>query len=238
MSNYVQRVHDDTQRAISELKGHNERLRLQVAGLESDRARLQQEKLRLQGQLITAREELSARNEEHSSLVRRVTDIESENQRVAAQFADIEMQNTNLANLYVASFQLRSSLKRADVMAAIREIIVNLIGSEDFAIFDENLQLIGWFDEPRAEMRREEIIRTVAATGEPYMATDERSRLSGMTACIPLKVDDKVMGIIAIFKLLPQKSNALEALDHELLDLLASQAGMALYCTRLHEACA
>ena len=235
MSNYVQRVHDDTQRALSELKGQNERLRMQVAALESDRTRLQQEKLRLQGQLITAREELSARNEEHSALVRRLTDVESENQRVASQFVDIETQNTNLANLYVASYQLRSSLKRADVMAAIREIIVNLIGSEDFAIFDEDLELIGWFDEPRAEMKREEVIRTVAATGEPYIATDERSRFSGVTACIPLKVDDKVMGIIAIFKLLPQKANVLQTLDHELLDLLASQAGIALYCTKLHE---
>jgi GAF domain-containing protein len=41
--------------------------------------------------------------------------------------------------------------------------------------------------------------------------------------------------VIAIFRLLVQKPK-LEPADRELLDLLATQAGTALYCTRLHEA--
>jgi len=247
-SSYVQKVHDETQRVLSELKNQNERLRLQVAAVESERNRLQQDKLRLQGQLIATREELTGRNEEHAALMRRLTEVEIENQRVAAQFLDVETQNTNLANLYVASHQLRSSLKRADVVSVIEEIIVNLIGSEDFSIYEavkgeERLVLIDSFaargphdvDEIRFG---EGVIGSVAATGTPYIATGELASRSGITACIPLHIDGALLGVIAIFRLLPQKSNALEALDHELFDLLAAQAGVALYCSRLHEAAA
>ena len=245
MSSYIQKVHDDTQRALSEIRNHNERLRLQVAALESDRDRLQQDKLRLQGQLINVREELASRHEEHSALMRRLTEVEVENQRVAAQFLDIETQNTNLANLYVASYQLRSSLKRADVLAVIKEIIVNLIGSEDFTIFErarreERLVFVDCFDGRRphddAGIRfGDGIIGTVASTGQPYIATGERARQSGITACVPLKVEGAVAGVIAIFSLLPQKLSVLEAIDHELLDLLAAHAGVALYCSGLYE---
>ena len=56
----------------------------------------------------------------------------------------------------------------------------------------------------------------------------------GLVACIPLKLDNDVTGLIAIFSLLPHKPG-LEALDHELFDLLATHAATALYCTSLHE---
>jgi hypothetical protein len=42
-----------------------------------------------------------------------------------------------------------------------------------------------------------------------------------------------VTGVIALFRLLPQKPRVEEA-DHELFDLLAVHAAMALYCTGLH----
>lgn len=240
---YVQKVHDETQRCLAELKSHNERLRLQAAALDSERGRLQQEKLRLHEQLMDAREEISRSHEEHDALIRRLKDVEVENERVAAQFLDIETQNTNLANLYVASYQLRSSLEREQILGAIREIIVNLIGSEEFAVYEridgaDGLILADAFEADVRIARHvrfgEGIIGNVAATGEPYMS-DEANRGAGMTACIPLTVGEHVNGAIAVFRLLPQKANALESLDHELLDLLAAQAGVALYCSHLHE---
>jgi nitrate/nitrite-specific signal transduction histidine kinase len=241
---YVQRINEDTRRALAELRSQNERLRLQAAAFESDRSRLQHDRLRLQDQLITAREELSSRQDEHNALLRRLTDVELENERVAAQFLDIETQNTNLANLYVASHQLRSSLKRADVMSAIKEIIVNLIGSENFAIFEriegqDKIVLADFFTEPARPVAEigfgDGIIGMVAMTGDIYIASDENARLAGLTACIPLKVDGTVVGVIAVFTLLPQKSNSIDALDRELFELLASHAGVALYCSRLYE---
>jgi hypothetical protein len=240
--NYVQKVREDTNRAISEVKGQNERLRVMVAALESDRTRLQVEKIRLQEQLMNVREDLAQRIDEHNTLVRRLSEVQRENESVAGRFVEIETQNTNLANLYVAGYQLHGSLDRQQVLAAIKEIVINLIGSEDFAIFEregeDRLRMIDWFDEPPAIFHEvsfgEGIIGQVAATGEPFVANDENGRSVGMAACVPLQVDGRVTGAIAIFRLLPQKHDGLEALDEELLGLLASQAGIALYCTTLH----
>jgi nitrate/nitrite-specific signal transduction histidine kinase len=240
--NYVQKVREDTNRALAELKGQNERLRVMAAALESDRARLQGEKLRLQEQLMNVREDLAQRVDEHNTLLRRLSDVQRENESVAGRFVEIETQNTNLANLYVAGYQLHGSLDRRQVLAAIKEIIVNLIGSEDFAIFerdgDDRLRMIDWFDEPPSMFHEvsfgEGIIGQVAATGEPFVANGDQGRSIGLAACVPLQVDGRVSGAIAIFRLLPQKHDGLEALDEELLGLLASQAGIALYCTALH----
>jgi hypothetical protein len=243
LGNYVQKVREDTTRVLADLKTSNERLRSVLAATESDCARLQTDKVRLQEQLMSAREELSQRNHEHSSLLRRLSDVERENEVVSCQFHDIETQNTNLANLYVAGYQLHGSLEREHVLGAIREIIINLIGSEDFGIFErvdaDRLQLIGWFDEPPPTPREVRvgsgIIGQVAASGERFVSNGENASGTGITTCIPLKVDGYVTGVIALFRLLPQKHNALQPVDEELLNLLASQAGIALHCTSLHQ---
>jgi hypothetical protein len=240
--NYVQKIREDTNRAIADVKGQNERLRVMVAALESDRSRLQIEKIRLQEQLMNAREDLAQRLDEHSTLVRRLSEVQRENESVAGRFVEIETQNTNLANLYVAGYQLHGSLDRGQVLAAIKEIVINLIGSEDFAIFEregeDRLRMVDWFEEPPPVCLEisfgDGIIGQVAATGTPFVANGENGRSVGMAACIPLQVDGRVTGAIAIFRLLPQKHEGLEALDEELLALLASQAGIALYCTGLH----
>ncbi|MEA2463419.1 MAG: hypothetical protein QOJ98_1166 [Acidobacteriota bacterium] len=240
--NYVQKIREDTTRALSDLKGQNERLRVMAAALESDRSRLQGEKIRLQEQLMNVREDLSQRVEEHSSLLRRLSEVQRENESVAGRFVEIETQNTNLANLYVAGYQLHGSLDRREVLGAIKEIVINLIGSEDFAIFEregeDSLRMIDWFDEPPSVFLNvsfgDGIIGRVAATGEPFVANGDQGRSVGMAACVPLQVDGRVTGVIAIFRLLPQKHNGVESLDEELLGLLASQAGIALYCTALH----
>ncbi len=55
-------------------------------------------------------------------------------------------------------------------------------------------------------------------------------REKDLTACIPLKVDGKVTGALALFRLLPQKQG-FEAVDHELFDLLATHAATALHAS-------
>ncbi len=237
---YVQKVRNDTNRWLAQLKGDNENLRRQVVGLQSERNRLQQEKLRLLEQLVNVREELSSHLEEHTSLVRRLGETEQLNERVSGQFIALESQNANLANLYVAAYQLRASLDRQTILEVMKEIIINLIGSEDFGIFEisgDSLDLIGWFQEKPSGYETvavgQGVIGNVAATGRPHFSAPGTS--SEVTACIPLKVEGQVTAVIAVFNLLPQKDQVIEALDRELLDLLASQAGIALHCATLYE---
>lgn len=237
---YVQKVRDDTTRWLAQLKGDNEKLRRQVVALESERNRLQQEKLRLLEQLVNVREELSSHLEDHTRMIRRLGEAEQESARVSEQFFSLEAQNTNLANLYVAAYQMRSSLERGAVLDVMKEIIVNMIGSENFGIFERNgdhLDLIGWFDRKPDAWERipvgAGVIGRVAETGETFSAKPGDGS-TGVTTCIPMRVDEEIVGVIAIFSLLPQKDEVIEALDRELLDLLSSQAGIALRCAGLY----
>lgn len=162
-----------------------------------------------------------------------------ENRRFAERYVEIEQQNTNLANLYVASYQLHGTIDRDRVVAAIQEIVINLIGSEELAIWelDENnrtLSLIGSFGIDAEQWNGvplgSGIVGVTAHNGERYV--DDKPG-APLTACIPMKLDETVIGAIGIFSLLPQKQG-LEPIDYELFDLLASHAATALFCTRLY----
>jgi nitrate/nitrite-specific signal transduction histidine kinase len=162
----------------------------------------------------------------------------------SSRYIDVEQQNTNLANLYVATYQLHGTLDRDRVLAAIKEVIINLIGSEELAIWEINgdaLTLLDSFGIDQDEWERVPLDREaglvglVAETGQRYVQGEAElvgtGREENLSACIPLKLDDTVIGAIAVFRLLPQKSG-FEAIDMELFELLGSHAATALYCTR------
>jgi hypothetical protein len=130
----------------------------------------------------------------------------------------------DLANLYVASQRIHVSLDRERVLESIHEIIVNLIGSEEFAI----LEVPPAGGAPMVTSSRGLSAERCAAL------TDGEGRIeeAGLTACIPLEVDGRVLGAIAICRLLAHKAG-LTALDHDLFGLLGTQAASALYCSTL-----
>jgi len=147
---YVFKVREDTRRYVQDLLGENEKLRRLVASLESDKSRLLSEKMILQEKLLSLREELDRIYHEQSDLRRQLAEVEAANQSSSRQYFEVEQQNNNLANLYVASFQLHSTLDRGEVLAAIKEIVINLIGSEELAIYEmdddgRELKLVGSF---------------------------------------------------------------------------------------------
>jgi len=162
----------------------------------------------------------------------------------SSRYIDVEQQNTNLANLYVATYQLHGTLDRDRVLAAIKEVIINLIGSEELAIWEmsgDKLTLLDSFGIDQNEWenvpldREAGLVGLVAETGQRYVQGEAElvgtGREENLSACIPLKLDDTVIGAIAVFRLLPQKSG-FEAIDMELFELLGSHAATALYCTR------
>jgi regulator of replication initiation timing len=251
---YVFKVREDTRRYVQDLLGENEKLRRLAASLESDKSRLLSEKMALQEKLLALREELDRIYHEQSDLRRQLAEVEAANQQSSRQYLEVEQQNNNLANLYVASYQLHSTLDRGEVLSAIQEIVINLIGSEELAIYElgadgTSLRLAGSFGiDPVAyatvplDSGTMGIIGRTAVSGEVYLpghpgkggSDFARSpREANLTACVPLKLGDQVSGALAVFRLLPQK-NGLEAIDYELFNLLAAHAGTALYLTRLH----
>jgi GAF domain-containing protein len=162
--------------------------------------------------------------------------------------ADSEAQVANLASLYVAVTSVHGALERPSVLTSVQEIVTNLIGSEEMAIFEidaahRRLTLLASFGiEPgryQGISLGDGAIGRVAATGERLIRQDGGSLTedgdAALTACIPLKVAGRVVGVLAVFRLLPHKGR-LDAIDIDLFDVLAAHAASALLFTRLYAA--
>jgi hypothetical protein len=244
---YVFRVREDTRRYVQDLLNENDRLRRLAASLESEKGRLLSEKMSLQEKVLTLREEMDRIYHEQTDLRRQLADIEAANSKYSHQYLEVESQNNNLANLYVASYHLHSTLDRAEVVSAIKEIVINLIGSEELAIYEMSpdgtaLKLAGWFGIDPVTYATvpvgSGIIGKTGATGETWLPGkgldfQPTPREANLSVCVPLKLEDKVVGALAVFRLLPQKSG-FETIDYELFNLLATHAATALYLTKLH----
>jgi hypothetical protein len=270
-ADYVQKVREDSRRLTQNLLVENERLRARVAGLETENsvlaekarsvdalvaanetlrageAVLRAERLRFEETVVQLREELAGALRRYAALEERLKEAEEESHRFSQDYVHVEQQNQNLANLYVASYRLHETLDHRELIVALKEIVTNLVGSEEMGVFElsedgRTLSLVGslGLDEERyreipAQRGR---IGQALRSGHIYVAGPEAGgdRAEGeenLTACVPLFVEERPTGAIAIFRLLSHKPR-IEDIDRELFELLAAQASVALYCTRLH----
>ena len=165
---------------------------------------------------------------------------EAENREFAERQVEMEQQGSNLANLYVASHQLHSTLDFTEVVQIVQEIVINFIGSECFAILMADEET-GEFRSIAAEGVPEmtvtagaEQLGEVIASGESYFAKDLDNRSADQPlAAIPLKIKDRVIGLLVIYQLLQQKQS-FSAMDFELFSLLAGQAATAIFSAKLY----
>lgn len=215
--------------------------------LRAAEATLRAEKLRFEEAVVQLREELAASGRRYAALEQRLKEAEEESHRFSQDYIHVEQQNQNLANLYVASYRLHGTLDRGELMLAFQEIVANLVGSEEMGVFEvsENgntLSLaasLGLDPERYRELPADRgLIGQALRSGQTYVGGLEtgEGRAEGeenLTACIPLVLEERPLGVIAIFRLLSHKPQ-IEDLDRELFELLAAQASVALYCTRLH----
>ena len=264
---YVRKVQEGAQSFTHDLLGEIERLHVLVASLQVEKetldertgeiqqvlsanealralaASLEAEMNRLHEQVATLRAANERYESEHARLSAQLDRTRAESQSYSSRYAEIETQNSNLANLYVASYRLHGTLDRKEVIDTLQEIIANLIGSEEAGLYEldehmQTLELIASFglapDAQRSVPLGSGRVGQAARSGEIFVAEPATSEADGgLNACIPLKLDGKVTGAVAIYRLLPQKSG-FEEVDRELFELLATHAAMALYCTSLH----
>jgi nitrate/nitrite-specific signal transduction histidine kinase len=198
---------------------------------------LLRENEKLRGAAAVAEEQHRAAVGELERLRARFDEIAGENQRFAEQYQHIEEQSSNLANLYVASYQLHTSVDRDVVLSTIQEIVINLIGSEQLAVYERSGEKqfrlaasFGFDTDQLAELVTGEY--AVEKLGEGHVFSDP-SNGQPLTASVQLRIGDEVTGAILVFRLLEHKPS-LQPVDHELFDLLAVHASTALHCATLH----
>ncbi|MBE0599185.1 MAG: GAF domain-containing protein [Desulfuromonadales bacterium] len=225
-----------------ELLKENERLRYQIFQLEEG-SKKQSGPLSADAELLRRRvEELE---QEKKEILERVLRVEEENDDFAQRYVEVETQNNMLANLYIASFQLHSTLDHREVLQIITEIVINLIGAEEFSVLvlDEKARKLQAVAAEGLELTEipavpvgEGIIGQAAKSGESYFIDHMEGYvrdLSNPLVCIPLKIKDHVIGVLVIYQLLSQKDRFAD-LDYELFTLLAGHAATAIFSSKLY----
>ncbi|HET8760874.1 MAG TPA: GAF domain-containing protein [Nitrospiria bacterium] len=228
----------------NDLLKENERLRFAVAQM-AEQAKAAQ-KSTPSAELTRLRQQIDELAAEREAILNRYKLVEEENKDFASRYVEVEEENNNLANLYVASYQLHSTMDLKEVLRIVSEIILNLIGSDHFAILtrDEEEPVLhvaaAETMDPKVEKIKlgEGMIGRVAQTGEPFVQEDlEHTVVSSPDrpiVCIPLKIHDTVIGVIAIFDLFEQKRKRLTRVDHELFSMLAGHAATAIFSAMLY----
>jgi len=158
----------------------------------------------------------------------------------------LERQHFLLERLNAASARLLQAVELGDVYEAIGEIIGNLIGSEEAAIFrhhsaEQAFSLVWSVGVEKEVLHPFEsgagLIGRAAHEGTSQFrnrrpATPLLPHEANLTACIPLRLDREIIGVIVILGLLPQK-NGLEWADFELLKYLETYGAVAAQLQKL-----
>ncbi len=211
--------------------------------LENVLESLATEKRELERQVTVLREDLELQRSSLNSLQEQRADAAKAVETLSQRLAILEDQCTNLANFYVAIQRLYLAAGRDDALSGIVEIIANLVGSEQVAIFeasDASLKLALASGVPEGPLREipsnTGLIGWVARSGQillpdsrrlPSMPPPEPYE-SSLTSCIPLLVRGRTTGLVAVFGMLPQKPR-LSTFDHAIFELLQAHAGLALH---------
>ncbi len=170
----------------------------------------EQRLVRLEEQVELWRAEHDHQAEREQVLRQRLDDQVEGNRRCVEQLAAAEQRIGHLAKLQAAVRELHEAAMPADVLTTIKEIVANLIGCEEMGIYarrpDGGLTLLD---------------------GIGVDADHEGTEATAIVS-IPLHLNQRVVGLIALFKLLPQKTG-IEPVDQELFEVLSTHAARALH---------
>lgn len=218
-----------------DLLKENERLRFRVLEVEQQ---YRSETPHAELQLLKDR--LQRAETEKQEILDKISSVEQKNLDFSNRYAEIEAENNLLANLYITTYQLHSTFDVSEIIRIIEEILLNLVGVDQFSLLlsDENEQLfqpiINEAGEPQIVAVENSDVHVAAALidGQSWIAGADELKTLGdaeVRAVIPLLVDDDVIGALAIYRLLAQKSGFSE-IDEEIFNLLGDHAAMAI-CT-------
>ncbi|MFO8070935.1 MAG: GAF domain-containing protein [Polyangia bacterium] len=209
---------------IDQLTEENAALRHQLASDDAIR------------ELLVKIEELER---EKSSLRGRAKNATEESLDYKERYSEVERELDAMANLYVASYQLHSTLRPAEVLSIIEQLLMQFVGAASFAIYlrtdtaDAHVlqpahtfecervrgNEVRWGEGPIGEAAETQ----VHSVRDPNKVEDEGSPL----ACIPMVLAQETIGVIAVYDLLEQKTEFVE-IDFELFRLLALHSASAI----------
>jgi hypothetical protein len=229
-----------------ELVHENKRLHEELATLEEENASLKTQ-LASDRAIRDLLDKIEQLEREKARLLSTVREHEQLTNRFTNRFAEIEQELESFANLYVASFQLHMSLRTRTVIRNVKELLVQLVGVRALAVYfsdDASRRLVPIASEGVDLGSLPAIGLHDGAASNPVTAVIERTVLTGVAhvaegevtsppaACIPLQLEDRVVGAIVVYSLLAQKKQFV-TVDRELFKLLGAHAGATLVAAHL-----
>jgi GAF domain-containing protein len=156
------------------------------------------------------------------------------------RYEEVERELDIMASLYVALYQLHSTLAPQEVLGVIEQLLAQFIGAGSFVIYlrcengdnDEKLlkpvhayhcdkvsgTRIRWGEGPIGE----------AASTKVHSVTDPSvGKKDEPLACIPMVLQDETVGVIVIFSFFEQKTDFVD-IDFEFFKLLAVHSASAI----------
>jgi len=241
---FIQQFFRKGAQLTEELLKENERLRDKISEMEKENGKLvahlaSDTAIR---DLLRKIDELEAEKQE---LLSRTARVSADSSRIDVDYREIEGELANLANLYVAATQLHSARTVRTCIRNLKELLAQFLGAAEFAIYlasDDKTELIAI----ASEGVNPEAIARVTITSEGHLSEAFRSGrlhigIGGDTskgsfkepaAVVPMQLDGRTVGLIAIFGTLSQKTEFIHV-DNELFKLLGAQAAPALVNARL-----
>jgi hypothetical protein len=167
-----------------------------------------------------------------------LSQVEADRNEVLERMIEAEQMASRIMSLYVATYQLHSTLDPTEVTDAIGEIAIDLLGAESFALLvRENgespiqIALAKGADFGPGSPFLGEIYKggdaQVDASLEDGVLRIGKIDGSDAIAVVPLRLESETVGVLVIFSVLEHKSSPLQQ-DRELLDLLSAHAGSAM----------
>ena len=223
-------LHEDERlrRRLRELEAENAALRAQVASDDAIR------------DLLSKIEHLE--REKHD-LLSRFSDVQAFSSQYAERVGEIEGENAKLASLYVASYQLHSTLDLRTIVRQIKELLAQFVGARALAIYvadEAGGEVVPIASEGVLPSSLTRVRSGVGPIGKAYATgcaqwvegDATRGTVDAPAACIPLRIADRTAGVIAVFATFEQKPSFVDV-DFELFKLLGAHAASALVASRL-----
>ncbi len=201
----------------------------------------------LNQRMLTLEEECAKLRAAQDEANLRIGELEQENLEFANQLVQVEEVNNNLTNLYIASSRLHSTLDREETLEIIKEVVINFVGAEKFAVYLYNksssrlsFETGEGFDEddifPEVSLGNGVLGKT-AKSGENYFQdgplNEGSDDLLHPIVAIPLIIQGQMIGVLAIYRLFIQKEQ-LASIDYQLFSMLGEHAATALFSSSLY----
>lgn len=168
--------------------------------------------------------------EDEEGLRERLEELEAANRAVGDELVWLQAQIAHAVGLSVTLRRLHESGSRAEVLDALGEAIVNILGCEQFAVLlaeGEQLRVARTMGlaEGRGERLTADLVAHVSA-GKRLAGAEARAIDLALTAFVPLAARGQIVGAFLLEALLPQRG-ALGPLDAEVMELLGHHGALA-----------